>query len=257
MSTPTPGFGWLPDPPDRKDWLAGHRLVLPPPAASSASCKAYVGPVLDQGALGSCVAQAVAKQIYASHCRQGMPAPKLASRLAIYYLARATHRMQHFDSGTYLRAAYQILNKFGFCEEAAWPYIAENFATMPPAKAFRLAFDQRKPTEYLRIHETGPQRLETVRLCLAAGLPVAFGTMVGDDFISSFGVNKIHDIPASNTAGHAMLLVGYENDRFEVMNSWGPGWGNAGFGWMTEDYIAWERTQDLWVARHTPPYAGE
>jgi len=36
---------------------------------------------------------------------------------------------------------------------------------------------------------------------------------------------------------HAMCIVGYDDKvnggSFEVMNSWGPGWGNKGFGWLS------------------------
>ena len=45
--------------------------------------------------------------------------------------------------------------------------------------------------------------------------------------------------------GHAMLVVGYDDDRnaFKVVNSWGKSWGNQGFVWI--DYKAFQDAGDL------------
>jgi C1A family cysteine protease len=44
---------------------------------------------------------------------------------------------------------------------------------------------------------------------------------------------------SSSIGGHAMLLVGYDNDRqvYIVRNSWGTGWGDAGYAYMPFSYI--------------------
>ena len=49
----------------------------------------------------------------------------------------------------------------------------------------------------------------------------------------------------NSDGGHAMLVVGYDDDRnaFKVVNSWGKGWGNAGFVWI--DYKAFQEAGDL------------
>ena len=40
-------------------------------------------------------------------------------------------------------------------------------------------------------------------------------------------------------AGHAVVVVGFDDDRFggafRVLNSWGPGWGDQGFFWLPYD----------------------
>lgn len=57
------------------------------------------------------------------------------------------------------------------------------------------------------------------------------------------------ELPVGGTPSawaHAVLLVGYERrknasnkDRwfFRIKNSWGTGWGEAGYGWLSEDYV--------------------
>lgn len=49
----------------------------------------------------------------------------------------------------------------------------------------------------------------------------------------------------SSDGGHAMLVVGYDDNRnaFKVVNSWGKNWGNEGFVWI--DYKAFQEAGDL------------
>ncbi len=52
--------------------------------------------------------------------------------------------------------------------------------------------------------------------------------------------------------GHAVLAVGYDNeDRvFIVRNSWGEGWGDAGYFYMPYAYLLDDNlSDDLWTIR--------
>jgi C1A family cysteine protease len=54
--------------------------------------------------------------------------------------------------------------------------------------------------------------------------------------------------PGSTKGRHAMVICGYNGkDAFKVRNSWGTTWGEDGYGWMSEGYIAWHSTKSLWV----------
>jgi C1A family cysteine protease len=46
------------------------------------------------------------------------------------------------------------------------------------------------------------------------------------------------DVPGE---GHAMVAVGYDDAKqaFLIQNSWGPSWGNKGYGWFGYDF--WKR----------------
>jgi C1A family cysteine protease len=37
-------------------------------------------------------------------------------------------------------------------------------------------------------------------------------------------------------AGHAASLVGYGPDYFILRNSWGTGWGDRGYAYLSDDY---------------------
>ncbi len=259
-------FGWRLDPHDPGDAAHAFGTKLAPTlqvAVPDSIERLPLGPLLDQGNLGSCVAQAVADAIYASHMRQFMAGGlsleqahqvcQLASRLAIYYLARATHKMQRYDVGTYIRAAFQILLKFGFARESDWPYIVSRFADMPPTKIFRGGIDQKEPTEYHRIFESGEARCDAVKLALAHGHAVVVGFDV-DDAFTAHDFDRVWDGPTSPiVGGHAVVLGSYDEVGPEAKNSWkdwsGDGW--ARFSWRAvRDHL-----RDLWVLRHSPLYS--
>jgi C1A family cysteine protease len=253
-----PGFGWRPDPPKLPGQTPDHSAV-PHLAATaiphSASVRQY-SRVLDQGDLGSCVANAGFQAVLVSHGRQGVANPELGSRLMGWYLAKATHGEADKDTGTFLRAFFDMLNKFGFCPESKWPYDVARFAEMPPAAAFRAAFDQHSPTVYQRINSAGPARGDDIKRAIAAGYAVAFGTLVANDI---FDLNSYSPVPAPIgkpiAGGHALCVVGYEGDAFEIINSWGKDFCNEVYCWFSLQYMEWEETTDLWIVQQAPRYS--
>jgi len=44
-----------------------------------------------------------------------------------------------------------------------------------------------------------------------------------------------------------MLIVGYVDGFFKVKNSWGSAWREGGYCYFTPEYLAWEKTWDVWV----------
>jgi C1A family cysteine protease len=277
-------LGWVKDPEDARDVDAVKALRAEsyPPSFSNRDLVMIV----DQGQLGSCTANASGQAIRAATIievvelliAQGWDAAAamtealakvpFISRLFTYYLARAYEGTQHEDVGTYIRLIFQVINKYGFCAESVWPYSdATNpgapFSKMPSANAFREAYDQRSSAEnrglnlvsYSRIMGSGSTRIATIKSALAQRHLVAFGTPVTDDFCNSVGVDAPIERPTIGqkiAGGHAMCLVGYDGDTFEVANSWGTGFGDQGFVKFARSYIEWSETDDLWIVKRTP-----
>lgn len=242
------------DPPNRFDYKATQLLSLRGATPATHSNRTYFHKPFDQGSLGSCVAMAVAQGLYSSLRRQGFPA-KVASRLAIYYLARATHKMQKYDTGTHIRAAFQMLNKFGFADEELWPYVIANFAKMPPTKVFSAGFDKsaaKKLTKYWRIHETGFERKQAVKSALSQGYAIAYGMDVDEDFVRSPALTAWDGPTGPIIGGHAMCFVGYDEVGPESINSWGDKWSGDGFYRMTWEALM-HIPRDIWVCEQAPP----
>ena len=79
----------------------------------------------------------------------------------------------------------------------------------------------------------GRARLDQVKAELAGGHPVVVGMRPNRDFHRLRG-RKVWraGTPSEEDGHHAIAVVGYSErgQHFTVMNSWGPGWGEKGFG---------------------------
>jgi C1A family cysteine protease len=256
-------FGWIPDSEDKKpkDWNAAlllERAVRPP----SASLRNLIPTILDQASLGSCVTNAGAQAVRAALIRAGNPHALLLSRLFAYYYARAiSPGNTSVDSGTHLRCFFDVVRKLGYCPEAFWPYDTTQFARMPSKEAFRQAIDQKVSIGYYRIDSVGQRRIDDICTAVANGYVVIFGTTVGSNFVSYTPGAPALEPPADTLGGHALGVVGYKpgpkpgSVDFDIVNSWGPEYGDGGYCAMSDAYLAWDATSDLWIVESGPDFA--
>ncbi|SRR5579885_1931746 len=240
-------YGWRPDLPDRRDHV---RLCLRRGAIGlpdSIDLRAQMPPVYDQGALGSCTGNAIAAAIEYVRRREGL-ADFTPSRLFIYYNERAIEGTIGIDAGAEIRDGIKSVARLGACSEGDWPYDIAKFAQQPPAACYA---DARTDlvTRYARV----PQTLDSVRDCLAAGLPVIFGFTVYESFesdaVAASGVLPLPGPHEKVLGGHAVLAVGYDDakEMLTVRNSWGPSWGDAGYFRMPYAYAMDENlADDFW-----------
>lgn len=182
------------------------------------------------------------------------PLPLQLSRLFVYAMARGMMDDDgdgqadiDKDDGTFIRLCFEILSRYGICDEIVWPYDTTKVFTVPSFKAIRQATAHRIHS-YYRIKQTGDDRLWAVRSALRANHPVVFATLVNASFMQWRGkLTPIGKPNGETKGGHAMLIVGLLGDHFIVKNSWGTGWGDGGYWLMSAEYLAWSETNDLWV----------
>ena len=78
-----------------------------------------------------------------------------------------------------------------------------------------------------------------VKKSLTEGKPVIIGMNTPDSFNNAREVWRPRENPQLFYYGHALCVVGYDDNRyggaFEVLNSWGRKWGNGGFMWIPYD----------------------
>ena len=83
--------------------------------------------------------------------------------------------------------------------------------------------------------------LTGIKQHLAAGYPVVIGMMVGGSFMGPMMGRPMwqpsqRDYAMPGYSGHAMCVIGYDDNKqggaFQIMNSWGPEWGDNGIGWV-------------------------
>lgn len=242
-------YGWRRDHPDRRDHkLTVQRAILPLPIHVDLSTSKFMPPVYDQGQLGSCTANAIAAAVDFERACQG-EAFIGPSRLFIYFNERAIEGDTDSDDGAELRDGIKVVASLGVCPECIWPYDEAKFAEKPDDACFAAALKFRA-VKYASVNQTSTD----IRTVLASGKPVVFGFSVYDAFegddVASTGVLPM---PAANEApigGHAVMLVGYDDasQRFLVRNSWGTGWGQAGFFTIPYRYVLDPGlASDFWV----------
>lgn len=231
---PRHGLGWLPDLPDARDryfQAPRRRAVLP----ARVDLRDDLPAVYDQGALGSCTAQALAGAV--EYCQGKQQQERYTpSRLFIYWYERVWLGTILVDSGARLRDGMKVLNFNGAPHENLWAYDVRRYRTIPPASTNR---DGRKHNaiEYQRLDNTN---LGDVRACLATTGPVIIGVSVYESFMKA-GDGSI-PLPAASekqVGGHAILLCGYDDftQQFRFRNSWGAGWGVEGYGTLPYAYV--------------------
>jgi C1A family cysteine protease len=244
-------YGWIPDEPDHRDYLyaapPGVLATLPPSADLRPQCP----PVYDQGQLGSCTANAIAGAFQFDELKQRLADEFIPSRLFIYYNERAMEGTVDSDAGARIRDGIKSIARLGVCPESEWPYDPAQFATKPSTGCYEDAL-QNRAVQYQRV----VQDLMQLRGCIASGFPVVFGFTVYDSFESD-AVARSGEVPLpapseSVVGGHAVVAVGYDDasQRFLVRNSWGTGWGMAGYCTMPYAYLAQPSlASDFWTVR--------
>ncbi len=247
-------YGWIRDLPDHRDrhW--------PAPALASAQLPAALDlrpqcpPVYDQGQLGSCTANAIAGAVEFDELKAGGGSSWTPSRLFIYYNERALEGTVPIDSGAQLRDGIKVIASAGVVPESEWPYDISRFADRPPQPLYDEAKRDRV-SSYLRI----PQMLVQLKTCIAEGFPFVFGFTVFASMetqeVARTGVIPLPQPGDSMVGGHAVGCVGYDDasQRFTIRNSWGTGWGDAGYGYIPYAYLVDPGlAADFWTVRSAP-----
>ena len=282
------GMGWLPDYPEFRDYTVDkeeittrlrrlgqkdsvkamlskvgvsepEKLSIP----TSIDLRKWCPPIEDQGALGSCTANA-GVGLVEYYERRAFGRHIDSSRLFLY---KATRNLLHWtgDTGAFIRTTMAAMVLFGVPPEEYWDYIIIDFDKEPSSFCYAFAQDY-QAIQYFRLDPPSTPRdllLKRIKSLLVAGLPSMFGFTVFDSIRKTGDDGKIpFPCPKERIlGGHAIVAVGFDdkikikNDNCEVVttgallirNSWGTGWGDKGYGWLPYDYVLRGLAIDWWV----------
>jgi len=210
--------------------------------------------VLDQQSEGACTGFALAAVINYLN-RRGGDATRVSARM-LYEMAKRYDRWPGVGyEGSSARGAMKGWYKHGVAPEDEWPYDPGDPGALTKARA--LAALRYPLGSYFRVL---PRRNDVQAALNEVGVVLASaGVHAGWD--KAFGRPRVPSETMDRALeGHAFALVGYTDEGFLVLNSWGRRWGGFRDGrrrragvalWAYADFEL--NVWDLWVARPALP----
>ena len=213
----------------------------------------------NQGRTGSCVGQAVGTVLEWHLYKAG----KMRNRHQRYspsrrYLWQAAKEMDEWTywpttmlntAGTYIKTALDVARKHGCPTDREVPMDSEG--SMTPESVFNKLCENYKIKSYYAVSPWGKgYNMEGYKWWLANKGPIVTRFLVDEQFM--LANRRTGVLQASNNqhpyGGHAVAVIGYDKDgNFLVKNSWGTGWGNGGYVWVSKDYAKQNFTESYGI----------
>ncbi|MFX1484656.1 MAG: C1 family peptidase, partial [Promethearchaeota archaeon] len=218
------------------------------PIPQSVANLAGLPPIGDQGSQGSCTAWA-----WGYYCLTH----QIAAANGYWDTSNSNHQFSPAyiynqindgtDSGSSQWDASLLTEVFGCATLDTMSYSDTDWITWPSETAYTEAMKYRtvNPTWDSLIDDAD---LNVLKAYLADGNTAVIGIEIYSAFYSFDTVNNVYTtshIVGDPVGGHAVCLVGYDDNKattdgsgaFLLVNSWGPGWGDSGFWWMSYEAI--------------------
>ena len=188
----------------------------------------------NQGREGSCVgwATAYAMKSYQEKIEINWELNRLEH---VFSPAFVFNQIDNFNcEGSRIPDALDLLKNVGTATWDNMPYTDTECRTPPGSAALQQATS-------FKIRSWGRlQGVEAIKAELANYRPVVIGIPTYESLLQLRGPNSVYNtLSGANQGGHAVTIVGYDDDRyggaFKVINSWGTDWGDNGYFWLTYD----------------------
>ena len=201
------------------------RAFLPPRVDLSADFP----PVGDQGKTQMCVGWSTgyALRSYLERKRRQVDLAVPGNRFSPYFVY--TQIAPNCNSGAKISDALALQSQIGALPISEYGAMDCN---RPPDAAAKARAVNYRIGNFRVVKQDRP---DDVKGELARGHPVAFGMLINRSFMRLRGDGIYDEPPDKPVGGHAMVLIGYDDARqaFRVQNSWGPQWGDRGYGWIS------------------------
>ena len=141
------------------------------------------------------------------------------------------------DNGSSYYYALKLLQQKGAVSWKKMPYSSKDYLAQPSSSMHREALNNRIKG-LTRLDVANPSSIKEE---IAKGMPVLTGVLTHRNFFR-VGKGIVDHNNQELGGGHAIVFVGYDDNKsspkghrgaFRIMNSWGKGWGDQGYGWIS------------------------
>lgn len=146
------------------------------------------------------------------------------------YYQQKCHEKPMEDDGSTIELALKKVKKFGACNSKYWPNDAP-WDQRPTDEAYA---DGVKGKEIKSWYEL--RNLKELKQALVSGYPVACAVAWAfRDYNENYVMNDPTDREIDRATGHAIVVVGYDDEKklVEIRNSWSDKWANGGYAYIT------------------------
>ncbi len=207
--------------------------------------------IKSQGQQGACMSFSMVSVFEYFLKKNNVQFPDLSEQF-LYYNARKRNGREQYDEGSNSVASIMSLSEDGICLEEMWPYQVGSYAQCPSSEAYAEAKKRR-----VKRAAMVEKNIEAIKSALVDGLPIVFAV----DLFPSFGkgINGFISMPTEDEIkqlkesgenhSHAMVFCGFNDIQrvFKVRNSWGTGFGDNGYCYLSYDYIMQHAYWDMVV----------
>ncbi|MFN0083367.1 MAG: C1 family peptidase, partial [Ferruginibacter sp.] len=211
------------------------------PLPEMVSLLAFAPSRQNQGKQGSCVAWSAT---YAARTILEAASTKQDPNSIAYSPAFMYNNIALQDcQGAYIQKAMEFMQQKGAVSYQDFRYDENDCSRQASGQLEQQAL-QNKIHGFHRLTETDDVdgiNIRAVKEHLAKDAPVVIGMMVGGTFMQDMVGQKVwhpsrNDESMTGFGGHAMCVIGYddrlEGGAFQIMNSWGPEWGQNGIAFV-------------------------
>ena len=209
------------------------------PLPESVSLLRFAPDRQNQGQQGSCVAwsSVYAARTIAEAASTGQDPNNTAYSPAFVYNQIGLEGCQ----GAYIQNAMEFMTNKGVVAYGSFPYDDRDCSRQPNNALMNEASGNRMLgfTRLTNGESAEGINVRAVKEHLAKDAPVVIGMMVGGTFMQEMKGKDLwtpteEDRSQMGFGGHAMCVIGYDDRKqaFQLMNSWGPEWGNNGIAWV-------------------------
>ena len=180
--------------------------------------------IKNQGAVGSCVAHALAEIIEYHNKRQD----NISEDVSTGFIYGNRRNSISKESGMYVREALHNICKYGDVFKTDFP---ENKEVPKAIELFEERFDELKEKAYPNRFSTYFRLIsdEDIKYALMNYGPVAFAmNWYSDIKLDSNGIISTEQKKEDSKGGHCMVIYGWTKDGWLIQNSWGKTWGKSG-----------------------------